>query len=1178
MRLAQIQKKYRGNQLAALLSNWETYKEILEDFNSDKALGSAVRESQKDVASWTGQVTILKNNWDAFIDSVVNSDTAIGTLKALNGVLEMLKTTSKGIGGLGTVSTLIAGLAGAKGSGILSYIQKNSALNKQIAGITLDDVSALHQYNALLTQGVSAAEANATALGAASASARQLATNANGAAVSEEVLAQAQKKLTSGTRAATIATKALNTALNIGINMAVVAGISAVIKLIDKLIVTEKEAAEQAAEMREKSYEAVVEFQNESKQLNDIERQYAQIITSTTDLSTQKEKLLDLQKQLPDTYKDEADGIDFVNGKISENIRLLDEKRQKEAEAYVANNQGSYESALQALGDGYIRVGKSLSKDYRFILNEFAKDKSISGYDRVTGTIKGSLSERISAYTELRNLYAKEKDHNIDLLNQLDIEISNYRTILSENQAVTSEMEKQRDILSITSQEYNMIEQATLAYREYQTALSNEDTKGAANALNVLEGIRDVVMSMSNQALKDEFNEVWNTFNLGAENALSNLTQIQADFDKMLDETFDEELKNIDNIGNAIESMMNDETLSHDDAWNIIKLDTDGILKDIKLVNGEYKLSTDELLRLMQQRIDKQKESIKLIKADAEAELANAKARLASIKINSLGDVKAYAEILEEINNDIKDSQAIITQSSYLLDELETKGRKIERIADNTGKILDANVKALEAEVEAIDNAIDNLNDRKDIIEDEKKALEDELEILNEQKEALEQTIKNYDAVADAVSDYVKEQTDGIQKQIDALEEEHDAIEKFYNDQIDALKEQNEERDAAIKKEKALADLANAENQKKRTYSSARGWTYESSKEDIVQAQNALAEIETEEKIKALEKERDTKLGGFDERKKEYEAQIKAFEEYAEKYSSIASDIQKAENELLADQILGSEWRTQIEQKDEELLNNYRSEYQQFNNDLKNLVNNEIANLQASIDKKDEEIKKIDDEIDAYNKYKKSVENSLKEAQKALEDYKTAVEQTSQDVSKALETMEGNGWDRNWKMKQYNDEMAKSAESASERMCAAYGAVAAALAELQGDIPVGLGAAVGLIMGIKGSHAKGGVADYTGLAMLHGSKSSPETIFNASDSKKLYDMIHNTPDLMASMFKEATQIAGFNPSNVKNSTNTSSINVNIGQVVANNPQELTRNLDTHLDSYFRRKLTQGYAQ
>lgn len=1169
MRLAQIQKKYRGNQLAALLSNWETYKNILEDFNSDKALGSAVRESQKDVASWTGQVTILKNNWDAFINSIADSNTAINTLKALNGVLELLKDTSKGLGGLGTVSTLIAGIAGLKGSGILSSIQQRNALNKQISGISLDDVSALRQYNALLSQGVSAAEANATALSGASVSAQRLATNANGAAVSEELLAQAQNKVTIGARAATIAIKAFNTALNIGFNMIVVAALSAVIQKIDELIVTEAEATQKTAELRQQALDSVTEMQTESNELDEVISQYSQIITTTENLSEKKEELLKLQNQLPETYKDEADGIDFVNGKIAENIRLLDEQKRKNAEQYVQDNQGAYESALQALDVGYIRVGKNLSKKYRTTLNEFAADKGIKGYDPVAGTIKGTLADRISAYAELRNLYAKEKDHNIDLLNQLDIEISSYKTILSENQAIVAEMEKQQEIASgsISSKEYNMIEQAMAAYREYQTALSNGDTRSASNALNVLEGIRDVVTSISNDALQSEFDELWGTFNLGAENALSNLTQIQEDFDKMLNETYDEELKNIDSIGDAIESMMNDETLSHDDAWNIIKLDTDGILNDIKLVNGEYKLSTDELLRLMQQRIDKQKESIKVIKENAEAELANAKARLASLKINSFEDVKAFASEFENIRSDIKDSQEIITKSSYLLDELETKGRKIERIAGDVGKQLNATVKALESEVEAIDDTIDDLNDRKEAIEDEKKLLEDELAILNEQKEALEETLKNYDAVADAVNDYVKMQTDGIQAQIDALEEEHDAIEKYYNDQIDALKEQNEEREDAIKKEKALADLANAQNQKKRVYSSARGWTYESSKEDIVQAQNALTEIEAEEKIKALEKERDEKLGGFDERKKEYETQIKAFEDYAEKYSSVASDIQKAENELLADQILGSEWRTKIEQQDETLLNNYRSEYRQFNNDLKTLVNTEIANLQASIDMKDKEIKKIDDEIDAYNKYKKTVQNNLNEAKEALEEYKNSVENAKNDVANAMNGMadafdsaENRMWDKHNRIIQWFNEIREAAE--------------------QLDDIAGMGAASAAAMGLHifGSHANGGVADYTGLAMLHGSKSNPEIIFNASDSKKLYDMIHNTPNLIASVAKQAGQIAGFSPSNIKNNTNNSNISVNIGQVVANNPQELTRNLDTHLDSYFRRKLTQGYTQ
>lgn len=40
---------------------------------------------------------------------------------------------------------------------------------------------------------------------------------------------------------------------------------------------------------------------------------------------------------------------------------------------------------------------------------------------------------------------------------------------------------------------------------------------------------------------------------------------------------------------------------------------------------------------------------------------------------------------------------------------------------------------------------------------------------------------------------------------------------------------------------------------------------------------------------------------------------------------------------------------------------------------------------------------------------------------------------------------------------------------------------------------------------------KGGVADYTGLAMLHGTKQKSEVIFNSSDAKKLYELVRNLP-------------------------------------------------------------------
>ena len=1176
------------------MSNWETYKDILESFNSDKAIGSAVRESKKDVESWTGQVNVLKNNWNEFVNSIINSNTAIDILKSFNGVLNALQASTKGLGGLGTLSTLIAGFAGMRGTGIVSTIQSMVQSNK--TAISVQDVAALRQYNALLAQGVSMTEAQAQALNEASVSANRLAVSMNGAAVSEELLAQAENKVTLGAKAGATAAKVFGTAINAAINMGVIALISLAVKGLSKLADSLITTQEELDEARQKALQSARNFQNEADALDDVVSKYYEIISSTTDLNDQKEQLVGLQEQVTQSYKDEADGIDLVNGKISENLRLLDEQRKKEAGSYIQNNRGEYEQAVEELTKsryyGFNAKGlksfasSSEMRNYLLSLDNVVKNaESHTGLMSDIGGdfyLSGTYEQIIDSLSKIRDYYAETEDHESRILAQLDEEISSMRQIADENKEITNEFEKRQkeSSSSLLGIEYSMIEKAVEEYKNYQEAVKSDDARGQSDALGVLNQLRQMVDSTSEvgSALREEFDSVWNTFNLGTVQAISNIDAVKLDFDKFVDEAYSAELKNLKNIESAIDTFFEDGTISHDEAWALFNIDTEKVLTDIQIIDGEYKLSTDQLLKLMQNRIDKQRESIQATKTEAQEELALAKTRLASIKINSLSDAKYYEAEIKSILADMETAQDVISQSDYLLMELNGHLSITSKLADATAKSMQNAVKNFEAEIEAIDNTIDSLNERKDILNDEKSALQDQLDILNEQKSVLEETLKNYDAVGDAVENYVKKQTDGIQKQIDTLEEERKAIEDYYDKQIDALKKENDERDLAIRKEKALADLANAQNQKKRVYSSARGWTYESDKEAVANAQNALTDVINDEKIQALEKEREEKLTGFDERKTAYENQIKAYEEYAKQYTSIASDIQDAENELLATQILGSDWREKIEKKDEELLTNYRNQYTSFNAQLQTLVNTEIKALQDSIDKKDEEIKKIDDEIKAYNKYKTTVQNSMKDAQTALENYKKAAQTASTEISKAMESMEGNSWDRHWKIKQYNEEMAESAENASNRICAAYGAVSAALADLQGHTAVGVGGAAALLLGIKGSYADGGVNSSTGIALLHGTKQKSETIFNATDSAKLYELVHNTPNLIASMAQQATRLAGFNPANVNNNSTANNINVNIGQVVANNPQELTRNLDTHLDSYFRRKVTQGYTQ
>ena len=1177
------------------MSNWETYKDILESFNSDKAIGSAVRESKKDVESWTGQVNVLKNNWNEFVNSIINSNTAIDILKSFNGVLNALQASTKGLGGLGTLSTLIAGFAGMRGTGIVSTIQSMVQANK--TAISIQDVAALRQYNALLAQGVSMTEAQAQALNEASVSANRLAVSMNGAAVSEELLAQAENKVTLGAKAGATAAKVFGTAINAAINMGVIALISLAVKGLSKLADSLITTQEELDEARQKALQSARDFQNEADALDDVVSKYYEIISSTTDLNDQKEQLVGLQEQVTQSYKDEADGIDLVNGKISENLRLLDEQRKKEAENYIQNNRGEYEQAVEELTKsryyGFNAKGlksfasSSEMRNYLLSLDNVVKNaESHTGLMSDIGGdfyLSGTYEQIIGSLSKIRDYYAETEDHESRILAQLDEEISSMRQIADENKEITNEFEKRQkeSSSSLLGIEYSMIEKAVEEYKNYQEAVKSDDARGQSDALGVLNQLRQMVDSTSEMgsALREEFDTVWNTFNLGAVQAISNIDAVKSDFDKFVDEAYSAELKNLKNIESAIDTFLEDGTISHDEAWALFNIDTEKVLTDIQIIDGEYKLSTDQLLKLMQNRIDKQKESIQATKTEAQEELALAKTRLASIKINSLSDMKYYEAEIKSILADMETAQDVISQSDYLLMELNGHLSITSRLADATAKSMQNAVKNFEAEVDAIDNAIDSLNDRKDVLESEKDSLQDQLDILNEQKETIEQTIKNYDTVADAVSTLVKKQTDAIQEQIDAMEEAAEAIKKDYDDQISSLEEQNEERDDAIRKEKALADLQNAQNQKKRVYSSEMGWTYESSKSDILAAQKALADINNEMQIKTLEKERDAKLDEIDSRKEAYTAQIKAYEEYAQKYADVASNIKQAESDLIAEQILGSEWRTKIEQMDEELLTKYSSEYVMFNTQLNDLVNNEIASLQESIDAKDEEIKKIDDEIKAYNKYKTAVQTNLKDAKSALESYQQAVS------SVATET---------------NGLMSDMAQVAEEKC----GAVADSVANMENSIWNNHNKILDWIHNVTdamsgllnetnelrskddfmnlvradhsmGYYADGGVNNYTGIAMLHGTKQKSETIFNANDSKKLYDMIHGTPNLLADAVKRANKITGFSP---VNNNNTNSISVSIGQVVANNPQEFTRGLDRELDQYFRRKLTESYVQ
>lgn len=114
--VSDIGGKLRTSQLLALIQNWDMYQSMLKDYAN--AVGSADKEVENALDSWTRKTNILKNEWTEFIQSMVSTETVKGGLDVLIGTVEFLNT---GLGHFvvtaGAVSLGLIGIqAAAKGT------------------------------------------------------------------------------------------------------------------------------------------------------------------------------------------------------------------------------------------------------------------------------------------------------------------------------------------------------------------------------------------------------------------------------------------------------------------------------------------------------------------------------------------------------------------------------------------------------------------------------------------------------------------------------------------------------------------------------------------------------------------------------------------------------------------------------------------------------------------------------------------------------------------------------------------------------------------------------------------------------------------------------------------------------------------------------------------------------
>ena len=1118
---------------------------------------------------------------------------------------------------------------------------------------------AISAYNSSLAKTDGSQAAITNAIMQSNSSLGKYITNLNGAQGSIKGYISSLARMKATAISVNIAFSALNAGLVAIASWAIGKGLNALDNWIhkeEKLAEAAKEAEEKAKILREEGSKNVKTYNDESNALKELESRYINLVSSTNDITTIKGDLSSLQDEIIDKYGKEADGIDIVNGKLSENLDLMLKLQEEKNTQWLRDNKDNISAAEDYLTgrtlasfkitlDGNNDLEKEISeaRKYYDYLKDYISQNNLSQYIRSVDGLKTdnpraafelrddlSPEEYLKAAEAFTEAYEKMVEEFGNTANYFDLSGNRLTNLYAINKELEQSVETLKQKIEIEKENADLEEAVgSDRYERYKELIDQAQTLSQeindpnntpaityAKQLE-LNKVQDDISDLTAKfpVLSDEAERAFKNMGLNIDGTIASTTDLRTSFFETLDEMQKGTLANVDLIEQAMQTLANGDKVAHKDIWEMMQFDTDGFLKPYMDENGKLSVHYENLVRLKDHLILQDQERLKLSIETAKQERDNAQRELAAIeaKINTQakGNTKPNEDLLRQETelrkqiqawgDDIQRNELLIGSLNSRLGETITSEEKIKKIQEDINDLQSKADNYEKAFTQKVDNVIDSLEDEKEILNDELDSLNDQLDVLEKQKDELDEIIDNYKQVADIVSD-------AVDKEKELLEEQRKSQEDAYNERINALKEaheQQEEENELTEKQIALQEklqaLENAKQNKVMTYSSERGWHYDVDKEELLTAQkeadnaqkdidDTLAERAYEAEIKALEDERDSILENYD-------LQIEAYENYVKEWKEILEEQTNAENERLAQEILGSDWREKIKEKDALILNNYKSEFRNYNSQLSTLVNGEMANLKKSIEAKNEEIKAKQELIDQWKNYKSEVQNAVNDIKNANEDYMQYLNGIVLDENSSLEEREANLANFTANYKSYMDEIiAKNNElaTATNQMnelanamenvgSVDFGGFVSGVQGFAEGIKDALESAINDLLspgtGLLGSinlgvgvprFANGGVNDSTGLAMLHGTKSRPELVLNNTDAAKLYNILHDSSFVDMMMERNYGHLLRNNPITNHNSTNNTNTSINIDHMEIRTPDPLS------FHDQFQKELKQHY--
>lgn len=466
--LEMIGGKRNSNVTASLLNNFSTAEKVLE--TSMGSANSAIKENEKYLNSIEGKIAVLKSSFEDLSGVVFDSTAVKGVVSAITTILNGL--------------TKIVGFANKLG-GIKTIL---SAAGTVLAVDIAQHLPSIQRY---LTKALASARDGLSGILTSLKNISKQGLNASG------VIGALGTLVTVAVAAYNAYKQAQEARLN--------------------------NATESASEYNEEAA-SVEEYKN---QIISLREELNSGNLTQEEVYEKRTQLKSIQSELIDQYEQEADGIDLVNGKLSEQIDILENLSKEKYNGWVKENTKSINEAKDKMYDYEPSFGtriKGNSVDYYTVREEYEKlydsdalmdsDFSESDVVEVLDEFR-KLRDEIKEKYDMSNVYEAQKAYNewYDTLVKLGKAKlgSDYETILSPAlESISAYINDAKDTISDYGTIMDTYAEGQLNYSEkyadawgnvlaaqadYEEAVKNGDDVGAEQALSNMENAKKTILA-----------------------------------------------------------------------------------------------------------------------------------------------------------------------------------------------------------------------------------------------------------------------------------------------------------------------------------------------------------------------------------------------------------------------------------------------------------------------------------------------------------------------------------------------------------------------------------------------------------------------------------------------------------------------------------------------------------